>query len=569
MKLLLNLISLLLTCYFSNAQLSQNALRFDGNDDVVKVPSGFYDVMDGDFTIEAFIRNEATETGYSREIILNDVAPVNSYGIDVSIIWGSIVVTIGGNSYGFPSAGNLRDSACHHIAISRTSGFITSYIDGQTGVTQYAPDSLEYGNHLWIGGAPSSPGNSFKGLIKEVRFWNTGRTGLQILNNMNSTTPSGTGLVGYWRLNEGTGNIAYDHSPMINHGVLGEPFYPSTIPVFSTGCTSCIPSPHILAGGPVTFCNGGSVLLSTRQGAGYSYQWKINGSNLAQGSSMLNAVSTGSYTVEAYNSCGSGISNIIQVKSNTLPGAGVTAAGPATFCSGSNLVLNAVSAPNRAYQWQRNGINIPGALAPMLTVTSSGSYKVTVTNIATGCTKKTPSGTQVTVNSLPSVSAAAQGSTTFCAGDSVELKTNFNSIYSYQWKKNNTNISGANKYKYYAKTAGNYKVRVTNNNTGCTKMSGVITVSVPCRENGYAFGDDEFQASGYPNPSAGNFVIEIEGNEFEDITAVIIDVTGRIVKTAVPASNGKLIISGLAPGVYTALISNGKIIKSIRLVKTD
>jgi len=69
------------------------------------------------------------------------------------------------------------------------------------------------------------------------------------------------------------------------------------------------------------------------------------------------------------------------------------------------------------------------------------------------------------------------GSTlTFCSGDSVALSTNAGA-YTYKWKKNGVNISGATGITYYAKTSGNYSVVITDLN-GATVASAQKTVTV-------------------------------------------------------------------------------------------
>ncbi len=57
--------------------------------------------------------------------------------------------------------------------------------------------------------------------------------------------------------------------------------------------------------GNTTFCNGGSVLLSATDNPGYAYQWKRNGSNLANGAtSTYTADLAGTYTVSVtYQGC--------------------------------------------------------------------------------------------------------------------------------------------------------------------------------------------------------------------------------------------------------------------------
>jgi len=51
----------------------------------------------------------------------------------------------------------------------------------------------------------------FHGHLDEVRVWNTGRSSADILANYNIIIdPSTPHLVGYWRMDEGSGPIAYD-----------------------------------------------------------------------------------------------------------------------------------------------------------------------------------------------------------------------------------------------------------------------------------------------------------------------------------------------------------------------
>jgi hypothetical protein len=48
----------------------------------------------------------------------------------------------------------------------------------------------------------------------------------------------------------------------------------------------------ITPGGPLTFCSGGSVVLTANSGTGLTYQWKNNGSNISGATSV-------SYTANA------------------------------------------------------------------------------------------------------------------------------------------------------------------------------------------------------------------------------------------------------------------------------
>ena len=66
---------------------------------------------------------------------------------------------------------------------------------------------------------------SLHGQLDEVRLWKVARTQEQIQTAMTGElTGAETGLVGYWPLDEGTGNIAHDRTANGNNGILGTAF---------------------------------------------------------------------------------------------------------------------------------------------------------------------------------------------------------------------------------------------------------------------------------------------------------------------------------------------------------
>ncbi len=52
----------------------------------------------------------------------------------------------------------------------------------------------------------------FAGVLDEARIWNVARTQAQILGTMNEEISAQTGLIGYWKMNEGSGTILTDSS---------------------------------------------------------------------------------------------------------------------------------------------------------------------------------------------------------------------------------------------------------------------------------------------------------------------------------------------------------------------
>ena len=97
------------------------------------------------------------------------------------------------------------------------------------------------------------------------------------------------------------------------------------------------------------------------------------------------------------------------VSANSIITPTIDANGPTTFCQGGSVILT--SSPGSAYLWSN------GATTQSITVTTSGSYTVTVTDVE-GCSA-TSDATVVTVAGL-TVSVSISASTTeICPGQSV------------------------------------------------------------------------------------------------------------------------------------------------------
>lgn len=166
----------------------------------------------------------------------------------------------------------------------------------------------------------------------------------------------------------------------------------ATMSVSTTGITATI-----TASGATTFCAGGSVVLNANTGAGYTYQWKLNGATISGATAAsYTAAASGSYTVTITSGANSATSSSITVTKLPKPAATITAQGPTTFCAGGSVVLSANAGTGLTYKWKKGGNYISGATLSNYTASIGGNYRVEVTR-ANGCSK-TSAVTAVTIN---------------------------------------------------------------------------------------------------------------------------------------------------------------------------
>ena len=92
---------------------------------------------------------------------------------------------------------------------------------------------------------------NYNGAIEEVRIWNKVLSQPEInnwkCNPINNTHPSYSDLIGYWSLNEGTGNIANDQSILNNDGSITNPTWSDLNSIVTFDNTPRIPDIAVTA----------------------------------------------------------------------------------------------------------------------------------------------------------------------------------------------------------------------------------------------------------------------------------------------------------------------------------
>ncbi|MBN1448735.1 MAG: thiol protease/hemagglutinin PrtT [Bacteroidetes bacterium] len=141
----------------------------------------------------------------------------------------------------------------------------------------------------------------------------------------------------------------------------------------------------VSASGATTFCDGGDVTLTTIPAPGGSCQWMRNSTPI-QGStqSSLLVTQSGSYSVSVtLNGCATE-SDPVTVTVHPVPTAEILPPQSTEICEGGSSMLIASQSSGYAYQWLKDGQNIPGATGSTYSASESGVYSLTVS--ANGCT---------------------------------------------------------------------------------------------------------------------------------------------------------------------------------------
>jgi hypothetical protein len=109
----------------------------------------------------------------------------------------------------------------HHVAWSFDAPVSSIYIDGVLRSSRSYWSAMGVSDKpLTIGSYPTEPNGHFAGYICDVSIWSVARTGDDIVHDYQGIDPSTVGLVGFWKLNDGSGLTALDSGPFKYDGTL-------------------------------------------------------------------------------------------------------------------------------------------------------------------------------------------------------------------------------------------------------------------------------------------------------------------------------------------------------------
>lgn len=264
---------------------------------------------------------------------------------------------------------------------------------------------------------------------------------------------------------------------------------------------SATPKPLIEQGTAVSFCQGGSANLTTlMKGTGYTYQWQFSataGGTFANASGSSTSFTYAANTVGFYRvivtipNCGSATSDNIQVSQSTQkPVATILQGTAAQFCSGGDIILDAVQGIGYQYQWKYAAtptsplVNANGVSnLPSYTATDAGFYVLEVT--LNGCVEVSTAISVTITTTMPKPAIVQGGNAAFCQGSSITLNAQTKSTkYTYRWEVSTTATGTYNpasgistQDNYTASIAGFYRL-ITSSPTCGTATSDPIQIKV-------------------------------------------------------------------------------------------
>ncbi|MBL0256316.1 MAG: T9SS type A sorting domain-containing protein [Bacteroidetes bacterium] len=379
-----------------------------------------------------------------------------------------------------------------------------------------------------------------------------------------------------------TNSILVNSSGVYSVTITGVTGQSATSPSVTVAVTSTGPAPTITASGPVAFCIGGSVTLTSNTAA--NYLW----SNGQTTQSILVSTSGNYFVRTSTNGCTQTSASTLVTATTTPPVPTVTAGGPLNICPGKPLTLTC--SPSGGYLWSNGAttrsIVVAGAgnyyvrayagpacfatstsktvtllTAPAIpvislngsaslnashpsvvltsttanlyswsttqttrsiTVSSQGSYKVTVSG-TNGCTVSSiPVAISANGCTPPAVPVITpNGATVLIAGQSVTLTSSI--AGGYLWS------TGATSRSIVVNAAGTYTVRAYNagNCFSTSSPLSVIVVSARLANPGYSEENVPVELSAFPNPTTGELSIAFPSGEKGSHILQVIDLAGR------------------------------------------
>lgn len=196
----------------------RSALHFDGVDDIAIVKDAPMLNPTTAMTLEFWVRFDAIPHGQwgvtkddgraNRQFALG----LTTHTVGYVPRFRAHIGTTAGYAY-FDGGTVVTAGVWYHVAQTYDGSLLSLYVNGQVDGQMYVnapmvtyPVPLTFGNNPEVVYA-------LGGTLDEIRLWNVARTPAQIQASMSKVVkPKTAGLIGYWRLDEGKGDVARDRS---------------------------------------------------------------------------------------------------------------------------------------------------------------------------------------------------------------------------------------------------------------------------------------------------------------------------------------------------------------------
>ena len=220
------------------------SLDFDGTIDEARADN---EIIEYPFTLETWVKSDTAGSTQSFFGIVQ--SGVNSRYYNLGMVSGTFVLKAR-NTTQIITTGTTTvvDGTWYHVAgVFASATDRKLYVDGI--LEGSGTDSVLFSNltdKVLLGVQRiTSPDLYLNGKLSDVRVWNTERTSAEILDNYNKRLIGNeTGLVGYWKLSEGTSLVAKDFTSNANDATITDAVWIVDEP-FSNGIISDFTSVRI------------------------------------------------------------------------------------------------------------------------------------------------------------------------------------------------------------------------------------------------------------------------------------------------------------------------------------
>jgi gliding motility-associated-like protein len=399
----------------------------------------------------------------SDEVIISvdTTKPAVNAGIDRTLTCAQTSFIIGtaaqpGNTYSWSPSAGLSDAGIDRPTVTTTGTYtltVTKSVNGCTSsdVMQVAVDTtkptvnagpdklITCSNPTHIIGTPSIAGNTYS--------WSPA-AGLDN-RNLAEPTVSTTGT------------------------------YTLTVTKTANGCKSTdvvevavdTSRPSAIAGADkIITCANPTPTIGTAAVAGNTYSWSpvsgLNNPVIAQPTVSSPDLYTVTVT-KISNGCNS--TDAVSISQNITTTSAIAGADQVLTCTNPSFIIGAPATPGNTYSWTP-AAGLDDAAIAQPTVSAPGTYTLTVTNAASGCT--TDDVITIEQNITPPLADAGTDKSFTCIVKNIQIGTTVIAGNTYSWLPS-TGLNNPNVPQPTATKTGTYTVTVTNTSNGCKATDSI------------------------------------------------------------------------------------------------